>query len=115
MGDAEVLRLVHDREVERRTFLLFAIAAASDVNMLGVSDQLARLQPGANALEDRPQHRALRLRQPRLSAEPRDIAIRLPVLQLPGIDHLLPFGEQKMQAELVAADGTRGLLQQARA
>ena len=73
------------------------------------------LQPGTNALEDRPQHLALRLRQPRLSAEARDIAIRLPSLQLPRIDHLLPFGQQEMQAELVAAHGTRGLAAAARA
>ena len=88
------------------------ITAASEVNSSACVISLRALQPGTNALEDRPQHRALRLREPRLSAEPRDIAIRLPVLQLPRIHHLLPFGEEKMQAELVAAHGARSLLHQ---
>ena len=55
---------------------------------------------------------ALRLRKPRLSAEAHDITIPLPVLQLPCIHYLLPLGEEKMQAELVAAHGTRGLFHQ---
>src|SRR6266536_1703900 len=75
-------------------------------------DSLARFQTGTNALEDRPEHRALRLRQPRLSAEACHIAICLPVLQLPGIYHLLPFGEQEVETELVAPDGVRRVLNQ---
>ena len=96
----------------KTAFLVFAIAAASEVNNSAWVIRRRDLQPGTNALEDRPQHLALRLRQPGLSAEPRDIAIRLPVLQLPCIDHLLPFGEKKMLAEFVAADGIRGLSHQ---
>ena len=45
--------------------------------------------------------------QPGLAAEAGDIAIRLPGFQLPGIHHLFPFGEKKMQAELVPAHGLR--------
>ena len=96
-------------------FLLLAIAAASVVNSPACVIRFRALQPGTNALEDGPQHRALRLREPGLSAEARDIAIRLPALQLPRIHHLLPFGEQKMQAELVAADGLRRFSQAVRA
>ena len=44
--------------------------------------------------------------------KPRNIAIGFPVLQLPGVDHLLPFRHQKVQAELVAANVGGGLLQQ---
>ena len=111
MGDADILRFVHDREV-KDCVLALRDRGCQCAEHLRMSDQLARFQPGTNALEDRPQHHALCLLEPSLSAETRDIAILLPVLQLPGINHLLPFGEEKMQAELMSANGTRGLLQQ---
>jgi hypothetical protein len=111
MGDADVLRLVDDREVED-DILALRDRNGQGTEQLGVSSQLPLTQPGTNALEDRPQHRSLRLRQPCLSAEARDIAVRLPALQLPRIHHLLPFGEQKMQAELVATHGFGGFLHQ---
>ena len=37
-----------------------------------------------------------------LPAEPRDIAIRLPTVQLPGVDHLFPLGYEKVERELVS-------------
>ena len=111
VGDADVLRLVHDREVEHH-LLGLRDRRRERGEQLRVGDQPARLQPGTNALEDGPQHLALRFREPRLSAEARDIAIRLPVLQLPGIDDLLPFREQEMLAELVTANRARGLAHQ---
>ena len=111
VGDADILRLVHDREVEHHVLAL-RDRRCQRGEQLRVGDQLARLQAGTNALEDRPQHLALGFRQSRLSAEAGDIAIRLPVLQLPGIHHLLPFRQQEMQAELVTAHRIRGLLHQ---
>ena len=96
----------------KTTFLLFEIAAASEVNSSACVISLRAFSPARTRSKMDHKHLALRLREPRLPAEARDIAIRLPVLQLPRIHHLLPFGEQKMQAELVAADGTRGLFQQ---
>src|ERR1019366_1627884 len=73
---------------------------------------MASFQPDTNALKDRPQNLALRLREPCLTAEADDIAIRFPVIQLPCINHLLPFSEKKMQAKFVAAHGSCGLSQQ---
>ena len=52
------------------------------------------------------------LGEPRLAAEARDVAIRLPGLELPGIDDLFPFGQQEAQAERVARHGCRGFLEQ---
>ena len=75
MRDADVLRLVHDGEVEGR-ILAAGQRGCQRGEHPGVGDQLPRLQPAANPLEDGPQHRALRLRQPGLAAEAGDIAIR---------------------------------------
>jgi hypothetical protein len=54
----------------------------------------------------------MRLRQAGLSAKPSHIAIGVPTRQLPGIDHLFPFGEQEMLTELVTADCNRRLADQ---
>jgi len=54
---------------------------------------------GTDVLEDGPQHLALRLRESRFSAQPLDVPIRLPVLQLPRVDNLLPFGDQEVSTE----------------
>jgi hypothetical protein len=45
--------------------------------------------------------------QARLSAQPDHVAIGLPTFQLPGVDHLLPFGEQEVGAEGMTTDGLR--------
>src|SRR5262245_1653943 len=110
MGDADILRLVHHREVEDH-LLGLGDRRGKRGKQLRVSDQPAGLQPSSNAHEDGPQHFALRLRQSRLSAEAGNIAIYLPVLQLPGVDYLLPFCEQEMLAELVTTDRIRGFAQ----
>jgi hypothetical protein len=52
------------------------------------------------------------LREPRLATQPGHVAICLPGLQLPGIDDLLPLGEQEVLAEFVPADRLRRVLQQ---
>ena len=99
-GDADVLRLVHHDEVEGR------LLAARQLGGQSAEHRCARdhghLLAGRRApLEDGPQRSALRLRQPGLSAQALDVAIRLPAVQLPRIDHLFPFGKQKGQAELL--------------
>ncbi|MCY1302863.1 hypothetical protein D9M70_525460 [compost metagenome] len=73
-------------------------------------DQVECLQLDLHAFKDAPQHLALRLREAGLSAKACYIAIRLPLLQLPGIDHLLPFGQQEMQAEFMATNDLAGLI-----
>src|SRR5262245_52655996 len=75
-------------------------------------DHVARLQPGASSLEDGPQHNTLRLRKARLSAEARDIAICLPVLQLPCVHAVLPFRQQEALAELMTGHGSRSVSHQ---
>jgi hypothetical protein len=64
--------------------------------------QRALFHFGSNALEDGPQYNALHLWKPGLSSEPRYIAIIIPIVQLPRIYDLRPFGEKKMQTKLVA-------------
>src|SRR5207249_4114643 len=78
----------------------------------GVRDQVPGCQTRADAIENRPEDGALWLGESRLSAQARDIAIRLPAFQLPRINHLFPFCVQKMEAELVIADLLRRLSQQ---
>ena len=106
MRDADVLRLVHDCEVERRV-LAFDKSGRQSGEQTRKRGELPFLQSAADSLEDRPQHGSLRLRQAGLAPEPGHIMIRLPCFQLPGIDYLLPFGQQKMQAKLVTVHGTR--------
>ena len=88
----------------KMTFLFFGDCGSQRGEHLGIGDQLARLQPGTNTLKDGPQHLSLCLREPRLPAEARDIAICFPALQLPGIYDLLPLGEEEMLTELVVAE-----------
>ena len=104
--NADVLRFVHDGEVERRV-LGFGQHRRQGGEQTGMRGELPLLQSSAHPLEDGPQHRSLGLGQPGLATEPGDIAIRLPCFQLPGIHHLLPFGEEKMQIELVTAHRLR--------
>ncbi len=59
----------------------------------GHGHELLRGQMRTHAFEDRPQDGALRLGKPRLSTQAPDAAIRLPCLQLPRIDDLLPLGQ----------------------
>ena len=101
VSDAEILRLVDDREIEWR-ILALGDRVRQRREQAGVRDQLLRIQPGDDPLEDRPQNLALRLRQAGLPAEPGDVAIGFPGFQLPGVDQLLPFRQQKLQAEFVA-------------
>lgn len=90
MDDANVLRFIDHREVEDH-LLILRDYDSQRAEQLRLCDQLARTQPSPNPLEDRPQHPALCFLKPCLSAEVRDIAIPLPVLQLPGINPPAPI------------------------
>ena len=110
MGHAHVLGLVDHREMERR------VAAAPDgggdlAEYLRQSDYTLCGKTGADLLEDRPQKGALGFGQTRLAAKAAHVAIRLPGVELPGIDHLLPLGQQEVRAELVARHFPGGGLQ----
>ena len=70
----------------------------------GLCEQLPLGQGIAHFGEDRPQHRAMRLRQAGLAAEPHHIPVVLPTLKLPRIDHLTPLGPQEVRAERVIPD-----------
>lgn len=101
MRHAHVLGLVDHREMERR------VAAARDsggdlAEYFGQRDHTLRGKTDADLLEDRPQTGALGFGQTRLAAKAADVAIRLPGVELPGVDHLLPLGQQEVRAELVA-------------
>ena len=100
MGDGNVLRFVHHGKVEGRCLL--ANAAASRVNIPASVISFRAFESAPHLLEDRPEHRPLRLRQSGLSPQPRHVAIRLPRFQLPCVHDLLPLGEQEVQAEFVA-------------
>ena len=56
---------------------------------------------GPDAVEDLPQRRALRFRQARLAAEALDVAIRLPGIELPDVDQLVPLRLHEANAELL--------------
>ena len=66
----------------------------------------------ADALKDRPQHRALRLWQAGFPAQAPDVPIGLPGLQLPGVNDLFPRGHEKMPAEPLTVDGAGRLRQE---
>jgi hypothetical protein len=64
-----------------------------------------RTEPRSDLLEDRPQDPALSLGELGLSSEPGDVAVGVPLLELPGVDDLLPLCQQEVLAELMTADG----------
>ncbi len=102
LGHAQVLRLGdHDELVGPGAVPQLVGEPAEDVRP---GHQLALGQGAAEMLKDRPQDLALVAADPGLAAETRDVAIGLPGLQLPGIDHVGPFGEQEWLGELVLLD-----------
>ena len=76
----------------------------------GLGEQGTGVQGAADTRKNRPQEHALLFREPGFAAQTRNIAILLPACQLPRIDHLLPFCEQKLLAEFVGANGACGFL-----
>ena len=71
---------------------------------IGPGDGLAFGETGPNALEDRPQDLALLAADAGLATEPGDIAIVFPARELPGVDDLAPFADQKPQREPMPLD-----------
>ena len=78
--------------------------AASGVNISASVMQASRLR----ALRERARRSTTApragFREAGLPAEARDVAVGLPGLELPGIDHLLPLGQEEVRAEPVLAD-----------
>ena len=72
-------------------------------------DLALSFQAFPDPLEDGPQHLALGFGQPCLAAEACDIAIGLPALELPGVDHLFPLRQQEMRTELVSTHRRAGI------
>ena len=99
MGDADVLRFIDDRCVECRGSVGLSVREGLKDGRFG--HQAASLQARSHLLEDCPQHRAPRFRKPRATAEPLDIAVRLPRYKLPRIDNLIPLGPKEQRRELV--------------
>ncbi len=100
MRHAEVLCLIDHGKVIRRVRAVCQLDGQAG-EQPGVRDQFLCIQGLAHLLKDSPQHCPLRLWQPGFATQPCDIAVVRPGGQLPGIDHLIPFGEQKMQAEFM--------------
>ncbi len=73
---------------------------------------MPRREARADLLEQRPEDCPLSLWEPRFSTEARDISIRLPGIQLPRINDLLPLGQQEPPTELVALSTFAGGPQQ---
>ena len=111
VGDGDVLRLVHDREIEHG-FLALRERGRERREQLRLGDHLARFQAVTDPGEDRPQDLPLRLGNARLPPQARHVAIGVPIRQLPRVHDLRPFGHQKVQAEFVAANVGGGLLHQ---
>ena len=78
---------------------------------VGVRYQSPVLELEPNTLENRPEHDPLLLRQTCLPAQPHDVTICLPRVQLPGVNNLLPLHDQEMQAKLVSIDFSRGIFE----
>ena len=100
--DAEILCLVHHGKLVRRMLALD--------NRVGNSAEygrrrnlIQRRQRTASLLEYGPQGAPLLFGQPSLPAQAGNVAIRIPCLELPCIDNLLPFLPQEMQRETVAS------------
>jgi hypothetical protein len=65
------------------------------------------MQLRADALEDGPQHPALLLGQACLAAQPSDVTVRLPGIELPRIYDLGPFREEEARRDTrLAASGS---------
>ena len=74
---------------------------ASSASRVNIPDSVSRpsaLEPVAHPLEDRPQHRALLLRQPGLAAEPAHVAIVLPGPSCQASTTCSHSGEQEVRA-----------------
>ena len=111
MGHAEILRLIHHGKIKGRV-LAFGNRCGQLREHTRTGDDLPRQEAGSDLLEDRPENRPLRFRQPRLSTEPYHVPIRLPRVQLPRINDLLPLRQKKCRAELVVPHVVCGGTQQ---
>ena len=110
-GDADVLGLVDDAEVERRMRRLGNLRGQPREHG-GLRQPPVFRERRPDPREDRPEHLALLLGEPRPAAEPRQVAVGFPGLELPGVDHRAPLRPQEVRAEPVALDAGRGTVEQ---
>ncbi len=61
--------------------------------------------------ENRPEDGALLLRQTHFPAQTPGVAVSLPGIQLPGINHVLPLHHQKMACKFVPPDCAGGFFE----
>src|SRR5438132_8321887 len=94
-GDADILRLVDDGEIEGSLGGMLGERAEH----VRPGDDVAPPKLGPHALEDRPQDLALLAADPRLATKTRHVAISLPAVQLPGIDDIAPLAVEKAFCE----------------
>ena len=95
---ADVLRLVHHAELERRALQLRELALqATDQARFGQEPVL--VESGGHLGEDRPEELPLPFGQASPPTEPRLVPILFQARKLPGVDHAAPLGPQEAQAE----------------
>ena len=101
LGDIDILGLIHHR-ISKRKILALGNDPCHFAEHLGIADQLACHEQLANLGKDQPEQQPLLFRQPGFTAQPSNVPVCLPGLKLPGIHHLFPFAQEKVQTELVA-------------
>ena len=84
-GHADVLSLVNDAEIVRRMRRLREMPFQK-TEQAGLREALSFAKGGPQLGKNRPQNGALRSCQTRLAAEPCDVPVVLPALELPGVD-----------------------------
>jgi hypothetical protein len=95
LGHANILRLVHEGEIERRPFPVREMGG-QPAEHIRSGHRTPGSQPGRNPVEDRPQRTTPSLRQASLPSQTPDVMVLFPRCQLPGIHHLLPLLERDL-------------------
>jgi len=98
-GDADILRLVDDDEIERG--LASGHMRRYPTEQIGPCDGLVLGQTGPHALKNRPQNFALLPVDACLATEPGDITVIFPTGKLPSVYNLAPLADQKPSREPV--------------
>src|SRR5205823_5485027 len=109
--DADILRLVDDHEVKDGTSEL-TDPRRQTVEHRRWSDEPPLIQLRLRRVEDRPERTTMLFRQACFSSEALHVAIAVPRIELPGINHCRPLGAEKCCREpLWLPDGRRCLRQ----
>ena len=98
LGHADVLRLVHHAELERRMCHLRDLALQA-TEQARFGQEPALVESGGHLGEDRPEELPLPFGQASPPTEPRLVPLLFQARKLPGVDHAAPLGPQEAQAE----------------